>query len=153
MTGVELVAAAGATCGEGPHWIAERGELLWVDIPQGRVHLLEPRSGASRTLQLDEPVGVAVPRERGGLVVAVPRGFAALDLETGTLELLAEVEIDRPDTRMNDGKCDAAGRLWAGTMARDDRAAQGSLYRLDVDGRVTRMVGDVSISNGIGWSL
>jgi sugar lactone lactonase YvrE len=53
---------------------------------------------------------------------------------------------------MNDGKCDAAGRFWAGTMAFDYRRGAGALYRLDPDGRVHTMVRDVTISNGLDWT-
>jgi sugar lactone lactonase YvrE len=54
---------------------------------------------------------------------------------------------------MNDGRCDAAGRFWAGTMATDGRRGAGALYRLEQGRAVERMVEGVSISNGIDWSL
>ena len=53
---------------------------------------------------------------------------------------------------MNDGKCDPAGRFWAGSMALDQRRGAGALYRLDPDGRVQTILSDVSISNGLDWS-
>jgi sugar lactone lactonase YvrE len=53
---------------------------------------------------------------------------------------------------MNDGKCDPAGRFWAGTMALDERPRAGALYRLDPDGAVHTMLRDVTISNGLDWS-
>jgi sugar lactone lactonase YvrE len=53
---------------------------------------------------------------------------------------------------MNDGKCDAAGRFWAGTMALDERGGAGALYRLDPDGHVETMIDGVTISNGLDWS-
>jgi sugar lactone lactonase YvrE len=65
---------------------------------------------------------------------------------------IADVEADLQDQRMNDGKCDPAGRFWAGTMALDKRRGAGALYRLDADGRVHRMLDEVSISNGLDWS-
>jgi sugar lactone lactonase YvrE len=54
---------------------------------------------------------------------------------------------------MNDGACDPAGRFWAGTMALDERPGAGALYRLDLDLTVHTMLTEVTISNGIDWSL
>ena len=57
---------------------------------------------------------------------------------------------------MNDGKCDALGRLWAGTVGVNERglAAEGAgaLYCLELDGRVRRVLEGVSLSNGMDWS-
>ena len=55
--------------------------------------------------------------------------------------------------RFNDGKCDPAGRFWAGSMAIDESGRQGALYCLDTSGAVSRKVEPVAISNGIAWSL
>ena len=55
-------------------------------------------------------------------------------------------------TRFNDGEIDPQGRFWAGTMGWHAEPGLGSLYRLDPDGTVTRMVEHVTISNGLGWS-
>jgi sugar lactone lactonase YvrE len=52
---------------------------------------------------------------------------------------------------MNDGKCDGAGRFWAGTMSPERGDAR--LYRLDPDRSVRTMVEGVTCSNGLGWSL
>jgi sugar lactone lactonase YvrE len=148
----ELVLDAQSTLGEGPLWDARTSELLWVDIPRGLVHRFDPASGADRAFDAGGFVGAVVPRSAGGYVLAVQDGFAVAD-EDGTMRLLAEVEAGRPETRMNDGACDSRGRFWAGTMNVDGVTCSGSLYRLDPDGAVNRLLEDVTISNGIGWSL
>ena len=79
--------------------------------------------------------------------------LAAADPGRGQLALLAHVEADVPDNRMNDGACDRAGRFFAGTMAEDESPGAGTAYRFDPDHGVTAVLHDVSISNGIGWSL
>jgi sugar lactone lactonase YvrE len=95
-------------------------------------------------------VGAVVPREGGGLVAAVPGGFRVLN-DGVPGEWLATLEGDRPDNRMNDGKCAPDGSFWAGTMARDATAGAGSLYRLDPKGELTTILGGLSVSNGLGW--
>ena len=140
-----------ATLGEGPVWDDQAQVLYWVDIPEGRVHRMDA-DGWVTSWDVGQPVGAVVPRASGGLVVAVRDGFMALDLTSGELAMLAPVEQDRPENRMNDGACDRAGRFFAGTMADDERPTAGALYRLDPDLSVTTLLTGVGISNGIGWS-
>ena len=149
---VDLVVDAHADVGEGPAWDEARQSLLWVDITRGLLHLFDPASGVDETIDVGKPVGAAVPRTKGGFAVAVEDGFAIVDDVVGDVERIAAVEADVPHTRMNDGKCDSAGRFWAGTMAYDQRPGGGALYRLDVDHSVVKLFGDVTISNGIDWS-
>jgi sugar lactone lactonase YvrE len=152
--GVELIHAGSATIGEGPVWEPQSRRLVWVDIPTGKVHLLDPDSGVDQAFEIGQPVGVALLGPAQSLVVACATGFFLLDTKTGRVDLIAEVEAGDPETRMNDGACDALGRVWAGTMSSQvqPRPEAGSLYRLDPDGRVTKVLSSVTISNGIGWS-
>jgi sugar lactone lactonase YvrE len=152
MNPIERVFDAGDELGEGATWDTASGRLVSVDIMRGRVHLFDPRTGTAETIHVGQPVGAAVPRARGGLMLAMRDGFAALDLATKGVAFVAHVDLDRPDLRMNDGACDAAGRFWAGTMAMDERPGAGALYRLDPDGSTHTMVTGVGISNGIDWS-
>jgi sugar lactone lactonase YvrE len=147
----ELVLDAGAVLGECPVWDAGGRTLVWLDLLGQRLHRFDPRSGADTAVALPERVGAVAPRGRGGWVAATPQGFAALG-DDGALTTLVEVEADRPGNRMNDGRCDAAGRFWAGTMAEDHTPGAGALYRLDADHTVSRVVEGIGISNGIDWS-
>jgi sugar lactone lactonase YvrE len=148
----DLVLDHKAELGEGPVWDAAAGCLWFVDILRGRLHRFEPNSSDLRTFDVGRMVGAVSPTEAGDLLLAVHDGFARFDPGTGRLSMIAEVEADRPDQRMNDGKCDPAGRFWAGTMALDERAGAGALYRLDPDGQVHTVLRHVSISNGLDWS-
>lgn len=152
ITIAEVAVAGPAEVGEGPVWDDAAGELLWVDIPVGLIHRWRPGTSTVATIAADQPVGAVALRRTGGLVAAVRDGFALVDEETGELERLRPVEIDRAENRMNDGKCDSAGRFWAGTMSEDMRPGAGSLYRLDPDLTVTTVLSGVSVSNGLGWS-
>ncbi len=144
-------AAVPALLGEGPVWDPALDELVWVDIERGLVHRL--RSGEAEVrLDVGQPVGCAVPRAAGGLALALRDGFALLDADGGRPRLVAPVEHERSDTRMNDGGCDSRGRFWAGTMSLRGDTRAGSLYRLDADLTVTRVLPGLSISNGLGWS-
>jgi sugar lactone lactonase YvrE len=150
---VEVALDIRADLGEGPVWDGRIGSIVWVDIPRGKVLIFDPRCRSLREFDVGQPVGAVAPRVAGGYALAVRDGFATLDAATGAVELIAPVEQNDLKGRMNDGSCDLNGRFWAGTMAEEETPRAGSLYRLDPNGSVTRILGDVTISNGIDWSL
>jgi sugar lactone lactonase YvrE len=149
---VQVVLDVHASVGEGPVWDERTNTLVWVDIMNNLVHVFDPASGQDRSVDVGQPVGAAGLRERGGLVLALRDGFAVLDADLGDLHWVAHVEQDIPTNRMNDGKCDAAGRFWAGTMAFSVTPGVASLYRLDPDYRVTRVLSNLTLSNGLDWT-
>lgn len=153
IANLELVLDGTAIVGEGPIWDDSTNRLVWVDIPAGAVNLFDPTTGRNTTFSMGQSVGVAVLGQEKTLVVACADGFYLLDTTSGKSTLLVHVEADQTESRMNDGACDAAGRLWAGTMSDKAQPGVGSLYRFDTDRGVTRMLTDLTISNGIGWSL
>ncbi len=139
-----------AELGEGPHWDIPTQSLYWVDIPAGQVHRMAD-GGAHTSWDIGMAVGAVVPRATGGLCVAAGNGFYAVDLDTGDVAEIAAAP-GLPDTRMNDGACDRAGRFYAGTMDSDEKPGRGSFYRLGLDHGVTELFDGVGISNGVGWS-
>jgi sugar lactone lactonase YvrE len=151
-TDVEVVLRAHAQVGEGPVWDERTKTLFWVDIMANAVHAFDPATGDDRAIDVGQPIGAAALRESGGLVLALRDGFAVMDASLDDLRWVAQVEHDISTNRMNDGKCDARGRFWAGTMAFNPDSPVGSFYRLDPDYRVRRVFGDVTISNGIDWT-
>jgi sugar lactone lactonase YvrE len=150
--------------GEGPYFDDRSGRFGWVDILGSRVLWSGPEDGAVGELPLPGHVGAAVPRRDGGLVVCLPVGPTLLDPD-GTLRALGTyrdadiaalglVSASGPALRSNDAKADRAGRLWLGTMAYDATPGAGALYRLDPGAAgPVRVLGEVTISNGLGWSL
>ncbi len=149
---VTLLVDIRAQIGEGALWEAEQKLLYWVDILSGMVYAYNPATGENRGYNVGQHVGTVVTRTSGGLMLAVYDGFAAFDPASEKLTLIADPEADLPNNRFNDGKCDPAGRFWAGSMAYRNQTTQGNLYRLDADLTVHKMLGNVAISNGIVWS-
>lgn len=148
----ELALDARAELGEAPHWDASHGELVWVDILPGVVHRFDPQRGSDLAFAVGQPVGAAVPRAGGGFVLALRDGIAVTDHAGGQLSWLARVEHDNARTRMNDAACDAAGRLWAGTMDLEETEPLGCLYRVSPSGGLAAVLPEVTVSNGLGWS-
>ena len=142
----------GACLGEGSLWHPQTQRLFWVDIMGQTVFIFDPKSGENRGINVGADVGTVVSRKSGGVMLGVKGGFARLDRETEAIEEIAMVEIDLPNNRFNDGKCDPAGRFWAGSMAYDFAEGAGSLYCMDRNLSVRKVLSNVSISNGLVWT-
>ncbi|MBI4891487.1 MAG: SMP-30/gluconolactonase/LRE family protein [Acidobacteria bacterium] len=147
----ELAFDVRADLGEGPVWDGEQERLIWVDIMAGRIRAYRPGAGEVGSWEMGEPVGAAVLRKRGGFLAAAQSGFWTVDEATGAKVKVAEYAGACAKIRMNDGKADAQGRFWAGTMAFDMRPGAGALYRMS-GGSVETMVEGVTISNGLDWT-
>ena len=154
----EILIPAAATLGEGSLWDGRRQRLLWVDILGQKVYIYDPETDTNIGYDTGSDVGTVVPRTPGKaaggadtLVVALRRGLGALNLKTGAVEIFANPEAAKPKNRFNDGKCDPAGRFWAGTMG-PHGTAEAALYRLDVDHSLHTMITGVGTSNGLVWS-
>ncbi|MEJ7694102.1 SMP-30/gluconolactonase/LRE family protein [Daejeonella sp.] len=150
----QLANADNSTCllGESPIWDAINERILWLDILNREIHQFYPDFQEHKIVQLDKIPGCITLNVRGELLAAVEDGFAAVDIETGGLTMLAEVEKGNGDNRFNDGKCDARGRFWAGTMSMSGKPGLGSVYALETNGSVTLKIEGVGCSNGMAWS-
>ncbi|MCT9092311.1 SMP-30/gluconolactonase/LRE family protein [Streptomyces sp. ASQP_92] len=157
MVRYELAVREGAELGEGPTWDAAAARLIWVDILASRIHTYDPATGRRTVLATEQHVGAAKPRAGGGLVVNLRDGVALYDPEhhgedgpgDGFRWLLRDPVAGR---RANDAAVAPDGSLWAGTMRYDEAPGGGTLTRVAPDGTATLVLGEVSVSNGIGWS-
>ncbi|NIK78700.1 sugar lactone lactonase YvrE [Paenibacillus castaneae] len=153
MYDCKLVIDARAELGEGPIWDAEQQVLYWVDILGENLHIYDPARKQDQVIPIGQQISTVVPYFMGRVALTTENGFFSLELDNGKLTPIADPERDRPNNRFNDGKCDAAGRFWAGTMSMDGSGRSGSLYCLDLNGNVKTVLGDIACSNGIAWSL
>ena len=149
---VECVVRSSDRLGETPLWCERERKLWWLDIEQPRLQSFDPSSGVHQVVRFDQTVflGSLALGDEGSQLLA-------LDLElqrrapTGALSPFARVERGL-DNRLNDGRVDARGRFWVGTMDNQLHRPNGALYRVDPDGRVHRLIDDVIVSNGITFS-
>ena len=145
------VADVHAVLGEGPVWVAQEAALYWVDIKGRKIFRLDERGKLERW-ETPFRVGSLAPRAGGGFIAGTDHGIGSVDLETGRFEIVQDPEADLPDNRLNDGKVDRHGRFWAGSMDDTEKAATGSLYRVDPDLRVTRIDEGYRVANGPAFS-
>jgi len=149
---VEVAARGADRLGECPLWDERERMLWWVDIRWPAVKRLDPATGAVMMLVLPEVVGSIALREKGGLLAATKSGIHFLDSASGVLAAKADPERDMPDNRFNDGRCDRAGRFWAGTMSMVNRDPVGSLYRFDAGLECTKLRNAIIIPNSLAFS-
>ena len=77
-----------------------------------------------------------------------PRSAASAGRDRESPEIVAFTDTA---VRMNYGGCDPQGRFYCGTMAYAQTPGTGSLYRLDADLSVQRVIARLTISNGLQW--
>ncbi|ONK14649.1 SMP-30/gluconolactonase/LRE family protein [Streptomyces sp. MP131-18] len=147
--GLEIAIRGRAELGEGPTWDPATERLIWVDILSSRVHLFDPATGRRTVLPTEQHVGAAKPRAGGGFVVNLRDGVGLYEA-SGTFRWLRHEPV--PGRRGNDAAVAPDGSLWAGTMRYDERQGGGTLERLTGEGEVRRVLPDVTVSNGLGWS-
>ena len=136
--------------GEGPVWWEQANTLLWVDGDAGDLLALDA-SGVRRRHIDDEYLAFVRPRATGGLAAVGARTLHLSEEEDGDFRAVATL-LDDPRVRMNDGCCDASGRLLTGSMAYDATLGAGVLRRIDSDLAQRDVLTDVTVSNGLGFS-
>lgn len=156
---IACVSSAANDLGESPYWDVDAGRLYWIDAWRSQIHAFDPRTRETSCVDLGPalrglPIGSIAGRLAGGLIGGVKGGFYHLDPERCGASLIASVEQDRPATnRLNDGKCDRAGRFWCASVNIDHRTPTGALWRLEAGRAPVLMQDGLVVGNGIGWSV
>lgn len=139
-----------ALLGESPFWHPLEQCLYYVDIPGKALCRLDNGAGTPTVWPLNDEPGCVVPLQGGGLLIPQRNGLWRFDPATGAYEQLLAPPYDASKRRFNDGKADAKGRLWVGTID-DARQPVSALYCLR-DRAFTPMRDGITTSNGLGWS-
>jgi len=131
---------------------------MWISLEKKALSL-DPTNEDIKTFDVGNLIGCLAPvkGKQNTLLIATQAGLQILDTRTGAISTFvprSKMEPTKHDNRFNDGKIDSSGRLWVGTMSVDEsKKNQGSVYVVRPDGTFTQAISDVSISNGIAWSL
>ncbi|MDW0113089.1 SMP-30/gluconolactonase/LRE family protein [Sporosarcina saromensis] len=152
MREAELFCEMQAALGEGPVFHTESNSLYWTDILKKQLHSFSLHEKRLTTIQTDKHIGAFSFVDEKTLVVAADNGFSFFDLEDATFTFITDPEEALPQNRFNDGKCDARGRFWAGTMEFKPTSPNGSLYRLDTTRNALKLESSIIISNGLAWN-
>jgi len=152
MTNWTVALEANAELGECPRWHGAERRLYWVDIARRELHRFDPATGRDEARAFAAPVGCFAFVEGGGMLLGMKDGFALLDRWEGEPSPFgAQIFADKPDLRLNDGRTDPQGRFWAGSVNMAKSAHDAALYRLDGDGSVHFIEGDMLTCNGAAF--
>jgi sugar lactone lactonase YvrE len=146
---VQLLVNEHCECGENPLWDPSLRVVYWTDIPAGKIFRYDP-ARREHELIYDEgvPVGGFTLQENGELLLFRVADFAALSA-SGEVRVLRPID-DPTMKRFNDVIADPEGRVFAGTIGATDES--GGLYRIDLDGTVTKLFAGTGCANGMGFS-
>ena len=136
--------------GEGPLWSVKEQAIYWVDIDGKKIQRFFPETGKFDTFDVPIKVSLLAFREKGGMICGTEDGIYFWEPETQKIEFITHPEKGKKEARFNDGKIDRKGRLWAGTMTA--KGATSALYQMGSDLKIKKMLSNITISNGIGWS-
>lgn len=157
LTGMTIdVAVRSATLlGECPVWDGRTASLWWVDIEGKRIHRWTPNTDTHQWQSVpSRPGSVALTGDDDLLLVASEGDLAWYRWSSGAFEHWFELEPDPGKNRLNDGRCDPAGRLWVGSMwdPTSDRMFTGFLHRVEPDGSFSTERDLVGVANGLAFS-
>ena len=142
--------------GESPFWHPQEQTLYWVDIPGKKLCRANVYMGTVDCWDMPTEPGCVAPASSGGLVIALRSGVYRAREWRGSLELITTLPYDTATVRANDGKCDALGRFWVGTIDEPKASLAAALFSIDCRGgqtpQITRHARDALTGNGLGWS-
>lgn len=134
---------------EGPR-VDSQDNLYYSDVHNGGVYRRRPDGVIETVVPKRRGVGGIALHADGGVVISGRNICHVRDGETRV--------VFAPDAPgLNDLFIDAQGRVICGTMRSDPFSMEGprtsgECWRIDADGTATELYGDISLTNGIGFS-
>lgn len=160
---VSIVIQSNDIVGESPVWSQEEKSLYWVDVIGKKIKRYSFENKKLKTWEcVDFPTAIALRKNRAGTIVTFSKGICFFDLD-GNISPFVSPELNIEGNRLNEAKCDPAGRLWVGSMQsnlnpdgsmRTMDKNSGTLYRIDGDGSVQQFTEHCfGITNTMAWDL
>jgi sugar lactone lactonase YvrE len=152
----QCVSRAPNELGESPFWQPQEQMLYWVDISGRKILRADINKGLVQSWEMPSEPGCVAPAANGGLVIALRHGVFRARHWGSDLKQIATLDYDPARMRANDGKCDALGRFWIGTIDETKVTRNAALYSLDCrhgPAPVIERKADKAITaNGLAWS-
>jgi len=135
--------------GEGTLWVRSLSSILFVDIKKKKIFILNTKNHKKKIIKVDKEIGFLSHVKKNIFVLGLKGELRIVDLKSKKKIKSIFIEEDKPLNRLNDGKTDPRGRLWFGSMDNLERnIANGSLYCLDNDFKLTKVDSNYMITNG-----
>ena len=137
--------------GEGVQWNADHGRVWWTDIHGRRLWSCDADGGGATSIPCMERLGSFAFDPDNNILAAFESGLFRWDLERDRLDRLTDFEPNHATSRLNDGRCDRAGRFVTGGIDEDGLKPTSSVIRYDGE-RSDRLRDDVGVTNSICFS-
>lgn len=139
--------------GECVLWCTRSQRLWWVDVLSASLHELSWPAGQHRTHQLPfRRLGSIGLRASGGLVLATEQGVFGWHPDRGVGAQLMAPRWDPVTHRLNDGRCDRAGRFWVGSMHDSLFVPDGTLFSIGPAAEAVAHFDDIIVPNSLAFS-
>jgi len=146
---MNIVANYQCETGEGPTWHPLENVLYWVDIPRGLMFRYDPETGKHTNVFKGPELGGITVQKDGSILMFMEKGQVGI-WQNGEFEVLIDHIDGEEDSRFNDVIAAPNGSVFCGTMPTERHEA--TLYRIDKDLSIHRIVENVGISNGLGFT-
>ena len=139
---------------EGPR-VDDQNRLCFSDIPNGGVYRRSPDGKVTTLIPGRKGVG-GIAINQGGGIVCSGRGLIYWNEATGASRDLFTEWDGKPLKGLNDLQPDDQGSIYVGSLEfdalSDQKPIPGNLFRVDPDGKVTKLWEGIEVTNGLGFS-
>ncbi len=135
--------------GEGTLWVKEHNSIYFVDIKKKKICILNIKNNKKKQIKVNKEVGFLAHVKKNIFILGLQGEIRIQNLKSKKILKSIFTEPNIKLNRTNDGKTDAAGNLWFGTMDNLERKIEkGSLYKLDKNLILTKVDKNYRITNG-----
>lgn len=143
-----------AVVGECSRWNSSHQSLYWLDTQQPLLFCYNDKTKKSHSFKLPAPLSCFDFDANGNITGIMANAFVKIGFENSKaqVDLIKTNLIDNDAVAFNDGRLDAQGNLWVGTMEKTYQHSLGKLYRISPVGDISILDEGFITSNGMGWS-
>jgi sugar lactone lactonase YvrE len=148
---ISIIHEGKSIIGEAPVWDAHNKKIYWIDNQAPNLHCYDIAHATYSVMHLPAPLCCLDLKSDHKLIAVMGNQFIKIDPKNQSIDVML-AKIVNTETLFNDGKLDAAGRLWVGSMDPKMIKDIGNLYCIDENLKVSIKEKNIVISNGLGWS-
>jgi len=134
--------------GEGTLWVPKLNSIFFVDRKKKKILILNTNANKKKILKVNKEIGFIAHIKKNIFILGLKSELRIINLKNIKTISSINIELKKPNNRINDGKIDPVGRLWFGTMNDLKKKRSGSLYCLDHHLRLHKVDFRYFITNG-----
>jgi sugar lactone lactonase YvrE len=150
---VELTWKSNCLLGESPIWCDNTQSLFFIDIVGKKILRWKDSHKKDFYTTSKEPGSIVLSNQSGTILCAMEHELCSVYLNKDNFSYKTHFIFNElKENRMNDGKCDPAGRFWVASMNKTCQDNSGKVWRINRDFSCKEMIGGFSVGNGFGWN-